>query len=190
MSPSGLWYTPESAGRAGYYGVSGIPQLWMDGLVQHRGAYTNNEQMYSWYMGTFNSRTTIPSPLTIDFLHKSYGNNMASVKVKLTLEQSIPAGHVCHIVLWEDNLSYSGRPYRFVERRLATKDVTITGANETQEISTTFALDASWKTTDLGVSVYVQDPNGKEIKQARATKLEAGTSVTPTSLGRVKALFN
>ena len=186
----GYYGTSEGAARGSYYGVSGIPQLWVDGIIQHRGAYTNNEQMYNWYMGTFNTRTVIPSPLTIDFIHKSYGNNMASVKVNLKLEQSISAGHVCHIVLWENNLSYSGRNYAYVERRATTKDVTITGANETQEISTTFTLDGGWNTANLGVSVYVQDPTGKEIKQGRATKLEAGTSVAPSSLGRVKALFN
>lgn len=189
-SASGQWYTSEAAARAGYYGLTGYPTCYIDGIVMHRGAYTNNEQMYNWYKGTFDARRLVASPLTIDFVHKSYGTTMASVKVKLTLEQSISAGHVCHIVLWENNLSYSGRNYAYVERRATTKDVTITAANESQEIGTTFTLDGGWKLADLGVSVFVQDPSGKEVKQGRATLLEAGTSVTPTSLGRVKALFN
>jgi hypothetical protein len=185
----GYYGTSEGSARGSYYGVSGIPQLWVDGIIQHRGAYTNNEQMYNWYMGTFNTRTVIPSPLTIDFVRKGYGGGKACVTVKLTLEQGISAGHVCHLVLWENNLSYSGRNYAYVERRADTKAVTITNANESQEISATFTLDGGWNTANLGVSVYVQDPSGKEIKQARATTLEAALSVKPASLGRVKALY-
>jgi hypothetical protein len=189
-SASGLWYTSEAAARMGYYGVTGYPTCWVDGVIMHRGAYTNNEQMYNWYMGSFNSRRMVSSPLTITFVHKSYGEGKASVKVKLELEEDLAAGHVCHIVLWENNMSYSGRNYSYVERRLETRNVTITSKSQSEEFSQTFTLDGGWKTADLGVSVFVQDPTGKEIKQGRATMLEAGTSVTPTSLGRVKALFN
>lgn len=189
-STSGMWYTSEAGARRAYYGVTGYPTAYVDGIIMHRGAYTNNEQMYNWYMGSFNTRRAVASPLTIEFLQKSCGNYTAVVKVKLTLEQSIPSGHVCHLVLWEDKMSYGGKSFRFVERRADTKNVTITNANETQEISTTFSLDAGWKKADLGVSVFVQDPNGKEIKQGRATMLEAALNVTPTSLGRVKALYN
>jgi hypothetical protein len=189
-SSSGMWYTTEAGARRVYYGVTGYPTAYVDGTIMHRGAYTNNDQMYNWYMSSFNTRRAVTSPLTIEFLQKSYGNNTAAIKVKLTLEQSIPSGHVCHLVLWEDDMSYGGRTYRFVERRADTKNVTITNANETQEISTVFALDGGWKKADLGVSVFVQDPNGKEIKQGRATMLEVALNVTPTSLGRVKALYN
>lgn len=182
-----LYVTPEAQGRAGYYGVNAYPWTWFDGVISHRGAYTNNEQMYNWYMGSFNTRRAITSPLTIEFIHRSYGENMASVKVKLTLEQSIPEGHVCHIVLWEDKVA---NHYRFVERRAYNEAVTVTNANDTQEIGTTFTLDSGWNAANLGVSVFVQHLAGKEIKQGRATMLEAGVSVTPTSLGRVKALYN
>ncbi len=186
----GYFVTGEASARGSYYGVSGIPHMWADGVMSHRGAYTNNEQMYAWYMSSFNMRRAVKAPLTITYLQKQYAGGKVMVKVKVDLEESIAAGHVCHIVLWETNLSYSGRNFAYVERRATTKDVTVTAANETQEIGTTFTLDGGWKLADLGVSVFVQDPTGKEIKQGRATMLEAGSSVTPTSLGRVKALFN
>jgi hypothetical protein len=189
-SSSGMWYTAEAGTRKNYYGVTGYPTAYADGVIEHRGAYTSNDQMYTWYMGSFNTRRAIPSPLTIEFLHFSYGEGKASVMVELTLEEALAAGHVCHFVLWEDNLSYGGRDYSFVERALVTKDVTVTAANESEEIGVTFTLDGGWKAADLGISVFVQDPTSKEIKQGRAKMLEEGVSVVPTSLGKVKTLFH
>lgn len=188
-SGSGMWYTSEAAQRMGYYGVTGLPTCYIDGIVMHRGAYTNEEQMYTWYMGTFNSRRVMSSPLTITFLQKQYAGGKVMVKVKVDLEQGISAGHVCHIVLWEDNMDYGGRKYRFVERGFATKDVTITGQGQNQEFTHEFAIQSGWKEADLGLSVFVQDPTGKEIKNGRGGKLESAYAVAPTSLGRVKALY-
>ena len=184
-----MWYTAEAGARRGYYGVTGYPTAYIDGIIMHRGAYTNNEQMYQWYMGSFTSRRAVTSPLSITYINRNYGNGHASVKVKVELEDNISAGHVCHIVLWEDNMDYGGRKYRFVERAYATRDVTITQKGQSDEYSHDFTLDSGWKVADLGISVFVQDATGKEVKNARGTKLIAGSAVSPTSLGRVKGLF-
>jgi len=189
-SASGQWYTAEAASRRDYYGVTGYPTAYVDGVIMHRGAYTNNEQMYQWYMGSFNTRRGISSPLKITFINSNYGGGHASVKVKVELEDNISSGHVCHFVLWETNMSYGGRNYAYVERAFASKNVTITQKGQSDEFSHDFTLQGGWKVADLGVSVFVQDPNGKEIKNGRAVKLVAGTAVSPASVGRVKALFN
>jgi hypothetical protein len=185
----GYFYTSEGAARGGYYGVSGIPQLWADGIIQHLGAYTNNEQMYQWYIGTFNSRRTVSSPLAVTILKNSYGNGKASVKVKIDLDDNVASGHLCHIVLWETNLNYGGRNYAFVERALATKNVTVTNKGQSEEFSHEFTLQGSWKVADLGVSVLVQNNSTKLMANGYGTKLVAGMAVAPTSLGRVKALY-
>jgi hypothetical protein len=189
-SASGQWYTSEAGARRGYYGVTGYPTAYIDGVVMHRGAYTNNEQMYQWYMGTFNARRNTSSPLTISFINKNYGGGHASVKVTVKLDENISSGHVCHIVLWETNLSYGGRSYAYVERAYATKNVTVTSKGQSENFSHDFTLQGGWNVANLGVSVFVQDPTGKEIKNGRGAKLVAGSAVAPTSLGRVKALYN
>lgn len=188
-SASGQWYTAEAAARKSYYGINAYPWAYFDGLISHRGAYPN-EQCYADYMVSFNTRRAIGSPLTISFINSNYGGGHASVKVTVKLEENISSGHVCHIVLWEDNMEYSGRKYRFVERAFATKNVTVTSKGQSENLSHDFTLQGGWKVADLGVSVFVQDPNGKEVKNGRGTKLVAGSAVSPTSLGRVKALFN
>jgi hypothetical protein len=137
-------------------------------------------------MGTFNSRRAVKAPLTVTFLQKQYAGGKVMVKVKVNLEEGIPAGHVCHIVLWEDKV---GGHYRFVERAFTTKNVTITGQGQNQEFTHEFTIQGGWKETELGLSVFVQDPTGKEVKNARAAKLESAYAVNPASVGRVKALF-
>ena len=160
-------------------------------MISHRGAYTNNEQMYNWYMGSFNARRMVSSPLTVEFLSNSYGTDRASIKVKIKLEQEISEGNICHIGLWETSLNYGGRDYAYVERALAQSEaLTITKANEEQIIKRTFDLDPGWNKNNLGVSVFVQNLAGKEILNGRGIKLIQGVAVEPTSLGRVKALFN
>jgi hypothetical protein len=141
-------------------------------------------------MGTFNSRRVISSPLTVTFLKNSYGSGKTSVKVKVDLEENIAAGHVCHIVLWETNLSYGGRNYAYVERAQATKNVTVTNKGQSEEFSHEFTLQGTWKVADLGISVLVQNNGTKLVANGRGTKLVSGMAVSPTSLGRVKALFN
>jgi len=168
-----------------YYGVRGWPTCVFDGVDQIEGGTSGT---YNEYLNEYNNRRNKPSPLIVAFLANSYAGNHASVKVKVKLEESLGEGHLCHIVLWEDKVA--GK-YRFVERRLAQYEViTITKANDEQVIKRTFTLGAGWNKGNLGVSAFVQKLAGKHVLNGRATKLVEGVAVAPTSLGRVKALFN
>jgi len=181
-----MYLTPEAVARAAYYGVNAHPWGFFDGILSHRGAYTNNEQQYQWYMGSFNARRVVPAPLTITYLQKQYANGKVMLKVKVELTENVAAGHVCHIVLWEDNVS----GHRFVERAATTKDVTITSQGQNQEFEHEFTVEGGWVEANLGLSVFVQDNAGKEVKNGRVGIPESAYAVAPTSLGRVKALFN
>lgn len=162
----------------------------VDGQDKLVGAYPNNvPAQVSWYESYYNAHRTNPSPATITFLTKSYNNGTATVKVKLDLESNIAAGHVLHIILWEDHVSSLGTDWRMVERSLQTKNVTITNANASEEFTADFTLSSTWKLNDLGCTVILQEPTSKVIAQGNATKLDAGNAVTPSSLGKVRALF-
>ena len=180
-----MYVKPEAVVRAGYYGVNAHPWVFFDGIISHRGAYPE-EQNYQWYMSSFNIRRAIKAPLAITFLQKQYAPGKVMVKVKVDLEEAITAGHVCHIVLWEDKV---GGHYRFVERAFTTKNVTITGQGQNEEFEHEFTIQAGWNEANLGISVFVQDPTGKEVKNGRAGLLESAYAVEPTSVGRVKALY-
>jgi hypothetical protein len=185
-SATGLLYTPEAGGRWSYYGNQYYPTCVFDGTQKIIGGSSGT---YSAFLDMYNSRRNVSSPLTVEFLAASYEGTHASVKVKVKLEEALAEGHVCHVVIWEDKV-VAGKTYRFVERAMAQHEVlTIKNANDEQVIKRTFTLKAGWNKANLGVSAFVQKFAGREILNGNAKKLVAGVAVEPTSLGRVKALY-
>jgi hypothetical protein len=181
------FYTTEAAGRMSYYGAGAYPTCVMDGTERVVGG---SSRTYGEFLAIYESRHNVSSPLEVEFEANSYAGTHASVKVKVKLEENLAEGHVCHVVLWEDKLSYGGRTYRFVERRMAQYEVLlIRNKGQTQTIKRTFTLDAGWNKANLGVSAFVQKFGTRGILNGRATKLVEGVAVEPTSLGRVRALY-
>ena len=179
-----MYVTAEALERRTYYGVDAHPYVFFDGVLPHRGAYPE-EQNYQWYMTSFNTRIALNAPVAITFLQKQYADGKVMVKVKVDIEENLSAGHVCHIVLWEDEVDGH---YRFVERAATTKDLTITAQGQSEEFEHEFTI-SGWNEAKLGLSVFVQEPVSKEVKNGRAGMLESAYAVEPTSVGRVKALY-
>lgn len=73
--------------RANFYGVSGIPVTWFDGLVQCLGAYTNDQQMYNWYLGVINSRLAIPTDVSLDISAVEVAAQTYEVSVRIGIDQ-------------------------------------------------------------------------------------------------------
>ena len=177
--------SPEGAARALYYGISVQPTNMFDGVNRVEGGN------YAAYLAAYNSRRNVPSPLKIDFLARSYSQSKASVKARVTLDQDINPGAVCHIILWEDKAVYNNHDWRFVERKMYPADaLTVTKKGQSQTFKREFTLNAGWNRANLGATVIVQRPAAKTILNGRATRLVEGVAVAPASLGRVKALFN
>ena len=170
-----------------FYGQSTVPHHFTDGILRCNSGY-------STYVSHYNTRSVISAPLTVTFLAKTLGSTTAYVKVQVKLESSLPTGHTIYMGLWEDNVvvggTYGSTPVRVLERDLATTGLTITNANQTQDFEYTFTTQSSWKSDDLGVTAWVQGPNTEaEVHNAAAAKFD-NAAVAPSSLGRVKALFN
>jgi hypothetical protein len=170
-----------------YYGVTGYPTCVFDGTLRSVGGSSGT---YDAYIAMYNNRRNVASPLSIEFRTHSYEGNKASVSVTVKLEENLGEGHLCHIVLWEDNLHYGGRDFYFVERATTYEPITIKNKNDVQVIKRAFTLDAGWNKANLGVSAWVQNLMGQTILNGRATMLVEGVGVEATSLGRVKALYN
>ncbi len=172
-----------------YYGQTYVPNHFTDGLLNRIGSGN-----YSNYVADYNTRRVISAPLTVTLLEYTLGTNTAYVKVRVALEEDLPAGHSCYIGLWEDNVvvggTYGTTPVRVMERDLATKSVTITSKGQSQTLDHTFNVTAGWKRADLGITAWVQGSSSdREVHNAVSDKFST-LSVSPTSLGRVKSLFN
>ncbi len=187
---SGPLATAEGTSRwRNYYNESGIPVAHFDGRWRSMGGST---QTYNNYLNLFNTRKIVASPLTLTFLKNSHGDGHASVKVRVRLEEDLAGANVCHVALWETNVVESSETHRYVERAMATKNVTVTKANQAQEFSHVFDLKTEWKTANMGATAFVQCntwPNEKLVQNGAAAKLVEAITVAPASLGRVKALY-
>jgi hypothetical protein len=170
-----------------FYGQNTVPHHFTDGILRCNSGY-------STYLSHYNTRRVIAAPLTITFLEQTLGTNTAYVKVRVRLEQNLPTGHDIYLGLWEDKVvvggTYGSTPVRVLERDLVSTALTITNATQTQDYEYTFNITTGWKRADLGITAWVQGPNSDaEVHNATAAKFDT-TAVAPSSLGRVKALFN
>lgn len=183
--------TPEATYRwRNYYNESGVPVAHVDGRWRSSGG---SSQTYNNYLNLFNTRTVVASPLTVTVLKSSYGGGHASARVRVRLEEELPSENLCHITLWETDVVEGSETHRYVERAMTTKKVTVTKKGQLEEFSHVFDLKTEWKTANMGVTAFVQCttwPDEKLIQNGAAAKLVEGIAVEPTSLGRVKALFN
>jgi hypothetical protein len=170
-----------------FYGQSTVPHHFTDGILRCNSGY-------STYLSHYNTRRVISAPLTVTLLEYTLGANTAYVKVRVALEEDLPAGHTVYIGLWEDNVvvggSYGSTPVRVMERDLATKSLTITSKGQSQNFEHTFTVNGAWKRANLGITAWVQGSSSdREVHNAAAAWFST-LSVSPASLGRVKALFN
>lgn len=172
-----------------YYSHSSVPNHFTDGILNRVGSGN-----YSNYVADYNTRRVSSAPLAVTILEYTMGSNTTYVKVRVALEENLPAGHSVYIGLWEDNVvvggTYGSTPVRVMERDLATKSLTITSKGQSQNFEHTFTVNGAWKRANLGITAWVQGSSSdREVHNAAAAKFST-FSVSPASLGRVKALFN
>lgn len=176
--------SPQYGGRGGYYGLQFVPTNVFDGTDMVVGGE------YNTYMSYYNSHHGNPSPLTVTFLSHSYSGDTACVSVKVHIDEDITEGNVVYIALWEDKVTGGSHTWRFTERDMPGYTVLeVNKAGQEQVIKKTFTLQGNWKRADLGATAFVQKLVAKNVLNARGTKLAEGIGVEPSSLGRVKALY-
>jgi hypothetical protein len=184
-----FYVSPHVSQRFSFYSQTYVPNHFTDGILNRIGSGN-----YSNYLADYNTRRVVSAPLTVTFLEKKLGSNTARVKVQVKLADNLPTGHTIYIGLWEDKVvvggTYGSAPVRVMERDLATTGLTVTSANQTQDFEYTFTTQSGWVSENLGVTAWVQGSSSDpEVHNAAAGKFD-NVAVSPTSLGRVKALFN
>lgn len=59
------WEVSWSARRGSFYGVSGYPDAWFDGIVERSGTYTNDPQAYDYYNSARAARAAVPTDVAM-----------------------------------------------------------------------------------------------------------------------------
>jgi hypothetical protein len=98
----------ENRDRIEYYGVNGVPQLYIDGLIDagYGGPW---EQMML-------SRAAVASPLTIDVTGQLDTDSTGTISALVTNTSGAPVSGNLHFVLIEDDSPYAGKTYNYVMR--------------------------------------------------------------------------
>jgi hypothetical protein len=97
-----------------------------------------------------------------------------------------------HCAVTEQNLSYSGRTFNHVLRKMYPNAGGTTFAinnNETKQVTVNGTLAGAWKRDNLHFVVWVQNQAGKDVYQAGLIYWKE-VGVEPASLGRIKGLFS
>ncbi|HPW25188.1 MAG TPA: hypothetical protein PLR70_05200, partial [Candidatus Syntrophosphaera thermopropionivorans] len=138
-----------SNARNSFYGVSGFPTAFFDGLNPTVGG-SNSSSMYSNYLPKVNARMQVPSHYTISAVG-TQSNNQFQVTVTVTKPEDDTNTNIkLHAVLTESNIPFVWFNQTTVENvnRLMIPDQNGTPVNlntgESTTINLTFTPDASW----------------------------------------------
>jgi hypothetical protein len=179
----GPFTNADSDARSSYYGITVTPTAAFDGVV--------TGQPYTTWRTIFNQRKNVASPLEIKLKITTSGDNFtvkATIKRQGTMASS---GLRFHVGLTEQDLSYNGRSYHHVLRKMypdAGGTAFTINNNETKKVTVNGQLGGAWNRNNLHFVVWVQNLGAKAVYQASlATWSEV--SVEPASVGRIKGLF-
>lgn len=162
--------TTESNGRNSYYGITGYPTAWFDGLNPSVGG-SHTVSMYANYLPKVNARYAVPSHFTINAL----GNeNAGTYNVNVVIDKVEPDTNTnlrLHFVVTESDIQYSwqGQTHlEFVKRTMVPglAGTTINFGTGTQvTVPLTFTMNPAWVIGNCEVVVFLQNNTTKEILQ-------------------------
>lgn len=158
--------TPEGNARAEYYGgITGTPNVWVDGLLNQPGATGKGvDAMYAVYADFIDQRSPNNTPVSLE-LSGAITGGTADVAVTVNTTEGIDTTDLyVRFALVEDGLEYSGKTFDWVLRGL--KNRAIAGGTFPVNLEETFELDGEWSTENLGVVTFVQGGTDREVLQA------------------------
>ncbi|MCF8228485.1 MAG: T9SS type A sorting domain-containing protein [Bacteroidales bacterium] len=165
--------------RISYYGVSGYPTAYFDGVLSVVGG-SQTQSMYPQYLPRYNQRIGIQSSFSIEVEGETYG--LIDYEVDITVDKvaSTSASNLkLHLVITESGIEESWQgmdELNYVERLMVPNQygtsVDFTNGN-TQEVNLSFSVDESWVYENCEVVIFLQDHATKEIHQATKMPLSA-----------------
>ncbi len=165
-SSSGGFPNQYAAARLSYYGISGIPNSYFDGVLSVLGGGSGT---YNSFVSKYNQRMAIQSDFTVLL------NGMADgldYTVVLTLENVEPytgSNLVAHLAVNESGLVYGSSTYNFVTRLFvpnANGTPVDFSSNPLQTVTLNFSMNSGWNLENCEFIAFIQNTSTKEILQA------------------------
>ncbi len=169
-----LFFGSEASARGSRYGVSGIPDVWFDGLVRNTGA-GSCAAAASTYRNRINARiaaTSGLSPIDVDVVMEVAGG-MATITgtAELVDDVTLPALQMTLFVV-EDPVveccdSQGNDTYKAVSRGIRSNPITLTFGGGTVDVVESWPVDASWNADNIYAVAVVENVSApREIHNA------------------------
>ncbi len=148
--------------RVSFYAVSAVPTGWFDGWIERRGAYTDPNQMYNWYLNAYLTAMAQPTDVVIDLDVFKVASNRIKVNADISVEPTgVGKNMRVHMVL---ALNHWPPGYAWIHNSVkvgADKGIITVNAGQTVRVSQEFTLDADClaQPNDVKVVVFAQTPN-------------------------------
>jgi hypothetical protein len=160
----------EATTRANYYGISGIPDAWFDGILNVGGG-SHTQSMYSSYLPKYQQRIAIPSSFTIDMDVSSSGLDYTVDVTIEKVDEYTGTNLVFQLALTESHIEESWQgmdELMWVERLMAPSAngtaLDFSGGNVVN-FQLNFTIGADWNIEFCERAGFVQDNTSKEILQ-------------------------
>jgi len=184
------WQIPWTVARAGWYGVSGTPDVFFDGLLEAEGAYQNCTQMANWYRSLINTRLTQTGGVAPVSISGVFSHDASTISLTATFEKLDPvtlANARAYLLVLENNMTYAGRTYNHTTRAAYEQSVTLTNVGDIAVVSTNIAIGGTWNMDNIVAVAWLENHGGtKQIYQA-APLQEGGASVDEPTLAAMNS---
>ncbi len=182
---------PASSSRISYYGITGFPTAYFDGLNPTAGGSATSS-LYSNYLPKVNARLAVPSRYTISALGTMSGNQVTVHVTVAKPEADTNTGVKLHAALTQSNIPhvwFNQTHVHNVTRAMAPSasgtDINL-GTGEQVTIPLTFTLQPGWQIPNMEVVLFLQNNSTKEILQGAKYPLPGLVNASPvnvTSMG-------
>ncbi|PID93968.1 MAG: hypothetical protein CSA95_05760 [Bacteroidetes bacterium] len=170
-------YTNNAAtARSDYYGISGIPDAYFDGIENVSGG-SATQSMYPSYLPVYQQRIVVPAIASISW-HGTHEGNTYTVTSTIVRTAPVSNDITFHLSLTESGIQENWQnqtELHWVERWMHNEgqgeDIALQNSSP-QTVTCTFTINSSWNLEELELVAFVQDNTNKEVLQTIKVMLE------------------
>jgi hypothetical protein len=175
-----------SNARNSFYGITGYPTAFFDGLNQSVGG-SSTASMYNNYLPKVNARLAVAAKYTLAAVGNAAGNSYTAVVTVAKPEADTNTNVKLHAVVTESHIPQVWFNQTTVENvnRLMVPNQNGTEINlatgEQTTVNLQFTLNASWNVANCEVVFFLQNMTSKEILQGAKYSLASLVGAYPVS---------
>lgn len=159
-----------SNARNSYYGITGVPNAYFDGVENALGGSASNS-IYNRYLPKVNARLNVPSHYILSAYGTASGNQYNAFVTIAKPEADNNTNVRLHAVLTESNIPYSWFNQTTVDNVNRLMIPNLNGTNlslatgEQTTINLQFTLNSAWNADNCEIVFFLQNHSSKEILQ-------------------------